>query len=71
MQGQGIGKLLIEELEAIIKNKQIDMLSLTTDLYSNEKAISFYKSLGYEIFYDFTTFPNRKMHKMIKKLSKI
>lgn len=68
MQGQGIGKMLVEELEAIIKQRRIDTLSLTTDLYSNEKAISFYNSLGYEIYYDFVTFPDRRMYKMIKKI---
>lgn len=66
-QGQGIGRLLIEELEAFAKQKQINALSLTTDFYSNEKVISFYNSLGFEIYYEFVTFPDRKMYKMIKK----
>ena len=68
IQGQGIGRKLIEELEIIIKQNQINKLSLTTDFYSNEKAIKFYNSLGYEVYYDFTTFPNRRMYKMIKKI---
>lgn len=67
MQGQGVGRKLIGELESIIKQNQINMLSLTTDFYSNEKTISFYTSLDYHIYYDFITFPNRRMYKMIKK----
>lgn len=68
MQGQGIGRKLIEELEAISKENRIDSLCLTTDFYSNEKVIKFYHSLGYEVYYDFITFPNRRMYKMIKKI---
>jgi len=51
-----------------MKLKGCSNLSLTTDYDNNEKAIQFYERLGYEIYYDFITYPNRKMYRMIKKL---
>lgn len=68
-QGQGIGKKLLLELEETLKTKGCTQLSLTTDFYNNEKAIGFYNGLGYEIFYDFIAYPNRKMYRMIKKIN--
>lgn len=67
-QGQGIGKKLLIQLEKEMKLKGCSKLSLTTDYNENEKAIGFYKTLGYEIFYDFLAYPNRKMYRMIKKI---
>ena len=68
-QGQGIGKKLLIELEKEMKLKGCSDLSLTTDYNDNEKAIGFYKGLGYVIFYDFIAYPNRKMYRMIKKIA--
>jgi len=68
-QGQGAGKKLLLELEETLKTKGCSQLSLTTDFYNNEKAIGFYNGLGYEIFYDFIAYPNRKMYRMIKKIN--
>ena len=65
-QGKGIGKKLLLQLEESLKNKGIEKLSLTTDYYNNEKTIQFYKGLGYTIYYDFITHPNRRMYRMIK-----
>lgn len=70
-QGQGIGKKLLIQLEKEMQLKGCSKLSLTTDYYDNEKAIGFYKGLGYEIYYDFVAYPNRKMYRMIKKLTKL
>jgi hypothetical protein len=44
-------------------------MSLTTDFYNNIKTIEFYKGLGYNIYYDFIAYPNRKMYRMIKDLN--
>jgi ribosomal protein S18 acetylase RimI-like enzyme len=68
-KGLGIGKqILIEfEKEAILQNS--NKISLTTDFYNNEDIVKFYKKLGYDIFYDFITYPNRKMIKMIKQIT--
>jgi ribosomal protein S18 acetylase RimI-like enzyme len=67
-QGQGIGKKLLIRLQNEMKLKGCSNLSLTTDYSSNEKTIQFYKGLGYEIYYDFIAYPNRKMYRMIKKI---
>jgi len=34
----------------------------------NNKVIEFYKGLGYNDYYEFIAYPNRKMYKMIKDL---
>lgn len=68
-QGQGIGKKLLIQLENEMRLKGCSDLSLTTDYNDNEKAIQFYKGLGYTIYYDFITYPNRKMYRMKKKLN--
>ena len=67
-QGQGIGKKLLMQFENEMRLKGCSSLSLTTDYYDNEKAIQFYKGMGYTVYYDFTTYPNRKMYRMIKNL---
>ena len=68
MQGSGIGKQLLVDLEEQLSQKGIKQLSLTTDYYKNDKAIGFYKSLGYEIMYKFIAYPDRKMYRLIKNL---
>ena len=67
-QGLGIGKKLLIQLEREMKLNGCSKLSLTTDYNNNEKAIQFYKGLGYDIFYDFVAYPNRAMYRMIKKI---
>jgi len=66
--GIGYGKLLLTAFEEEVKKNNTDLIALTTDFYSNEEVVCFYKNKGYEIFYDFTTYPNRRMYKLIKKL---
>ena len=68
MQGQGIGKKLLNELEILLKKRECFVLSLTTDFYNNENTLKFYKSLGYEVYYEFTTYPKRKMYRLNKKI---
>jgi len=65
-QGAGIGKKLLCELEHYVDKETI--ISLTTDSENNNKAINFYKRCGYEIWYDFITYPDRKMYRMVKKI---
>jgi len=67
-QGGGIGKKLLLELEEKLKDGKYSNLSLTTDYYNNEKTISFYKKMGYSTLYEFISYPNRKMYRMIKKI---
>ena len=68
IQGSGIGKQLLTELERQLSFNGIKLLSLTTDFYKNDKTIGFYKSMGYGIMYEFTAYPNRKMYRLIKQL---
>lgn len=65
IQGNGVGKALLAETERLV---EIDKLSLTTDYYNNESTIAFYQKCGYKVLYEFTTYPNRKMLRMIKEL---
>lgn len=67
-QGGGLGKLMLSSLEEEVKKNGGTRLSLTTDYDNNEKAIGFYNSLGYNKWYDFVTFPNRRMWRLIKEL---
>ena len=68
-QREGIGRQLLSALEENLEKQGIERLSLTTDYYDNEKAIGFYKSLQYRVMYDFITYPNRRMYRMIKTLN--
>ena len=67
-QGKGVGKKLLAASEEILKKEGVDRVSLTTDYYNNESAVGFYHSMGYETLYEFVTFPNRKMYRLIKTL---
>ncbi|GAB1474505.1 GNAT family N-acetyltransferase [Bacteroidota bacterium] len=66
--GQGVGDKLVIEFEKIVKEENLKKITLTTDYYNNDSVISFYKKNGYSIFYDFITYPNRRMYKLIKNL---
>lgn len=68
-QGKGVGKKLISETEVFMHRGGVRYLSLTTDKNNNEKAISFYRSLGYEFMYEFKAYPDRPMYRLIKELS--
>ena len=67
-KGKGVGKQLLNFFEKIIKNYNCNKITLTTDFFKNDIAISFYNSCGYEEFYTFTTYPDRKMFKLIKNI---
>ena len=69
-QGGGVGKKILIALEEEVACKGGMKLSLTTDYEKNEKAIGFYHSLGYMEWYDFVTYPNRRMYRMIKQIER-
>lgn len=64
--GLGIGKKLLIKFEAEVIKKGLNKITLTTDADANENVLQFYKKSGYKVFYDFVTYPNRKMFKLIK-----
>lgn len=68
IQRSGAGKQMLQALEKEIKDRNGKKLSLTTDYSDNDKAIGFYHALGYEEWYDFITYPQRRMFRMIKTL---
>lgn len=67
-KGLGIGRELIAHFESDAKARGCKKVALTTDYYNNDDVVAFYKKSGYEVFYEFTTYPNRKMYKLIKNL---
>lgn len=67
-QGEGVGRRLLTSTEQEIM-KRNTQVSLTTDYYNNDKTIGFYHSLGYENYYEFTTYPDRRMWRMIKNMN--
>lgn len=67
-KGLGIGKGLLIEFENRVKENGINKISLTTDFNYNESVINFYKSMKFDVFYEFITYPNRKMYKLIKNI---
>ncbi len=67
-QGKGIGRLLLTQTEDALRREGVDKVSLTTDFDNNESALGFYHSMGYTTLYVFTTYPNRKMYRLIKNL---
>ena len=69
-QGRGIGKQLLSATENAIKMGGGERISLTTDYYNNESTVKFYTSMGYSVLYVFTAYPDRRMYRMIKQLSK-
>ena len=66
--GFGIGQSLLVKFENQVREKGINTITLTTDADSNDSVLRFYKKSGYTVYYDFETFPNRKMLKLIKEL---
>ena len=71
IQGKGVGKALLAAIEPLLFAQNQRENSLTTDAVDNNKAISFYKRNGYDIFYSFTAYPDRRMLRMNKRLTKI
>lgn len=67
-QGLGIGGKLLRETERVMLMNGVKRLTLTTDIENNDKAVTFYTSLGYNVMYKFKAFPNRWMYRLIKVL---
>lgn len=68
IQNKGVGKLLLGKLENNLKDKGVTTLSLTTDTLDNEKTLGFYSKCGFTKWYEFVTYPNRRMNRLIKQI---
>lgn len=68
MQGKGVGKKLLTAIEDQMKCDGVEKISLTTDFHNNDSAIAFYRTMGYQTLYEFTSYPDRKMYRFIKFL---
>lgn len=67
-KGTGVGRMLLEEFEKVVAKSEVKIITLTTDYYDNDDVLGFYSRNGYEVHCDFTTYPKRRMYKLIKKL---
>jgi ribosomal protein S18 acetylase RimI-like enzyme len=67
-QGLGIGKNLLKKFEYELKQKSIKKITLTTDKNNNDNVLKFYRNFGYDVYYDFISYPKREMCKLKKIL---
>lgn len=67
-KGRGLGKVLLNEFEKKILGFNGKKIALTTDVSNNQGVIAFYESNGYTKAFEFMTYPERRMFKMIKNL---
>lgn len=67
-KGLRIGEELVKKFENIALENNIIQIALTTDYYNNDSVVNFYLKNGYKIFYDFYTYPKRRMYKLIKDI---
>lgn len=67
-QGKGVGHILLNEFESYCRQKGCSEITLTTDYNGNDCVVNFYQNNGYQIWYNFITYPNRIMYKMRKDI---
>ena len=67
-KGQGIGHRLFHAFEEDVKQRGATKISLTTDYYNNDNTLIAYKAWGFTVLYEFVTYPNRRMYRLIKTI---
>lgn len=67
-KGKGIGHQLLKAFEKELRVRGVQSLSLTTDFLKNEQTLIAYKSWGFKVLYNFVTYPDRKMCRLIKEI---
>lgn len=67
-QSKGIGSCLMDSFLEELKRKSIHKVSLTTDALNNDKTIAFYHKNGFDVLYNFKSYPNRPMIRLIRRL---
>ena len=68
LKGVGIGHQLLYAFEKEAKKQGAKRLSLTTDYYNNYNTLAAYRAWGFEIYYEFISYPNRPMYRLIKDI---
>ena len=66
LKGKGIGRKLLGKIEEELHRHNVSRLSLTTDYYNNDNTLAAYKAWGFHVLYDFKTYPDRRMYRLIK-----
>ena len=62
VQGEGIGKKLIDYLVSNVDFQKYDYINLETDAVNNDKVNSFYKNNGFKLHREYTTAEGRLMN---------
>ena len=66
LRGSGTANELLKMFEKEVANRGGNRIALTTDYNNNDRVLAFYKKNSYHIYYEFITYPKRKMYKMVK-----
>lgn len=69
LKGAGLGSNLLSQFESEVKKRGGERLSLTTDYEDNNDVLEFYAKCEYKVFYDFLTYPERRMYRLIKSIT--
>lgn len=67
-KGKGVGHQLFNKFAEEVSRMGAKSISLTTDYYDNENTLTAYKAWGFRVLYEFVTFPDRKMYRLIKDI---
>ncbi|MGM7671236.1 GNAT family N-acetyltransferase [Microbacterium sp. A93] len=68
LQGQGAGRLLLEEWTEQSQRQGASSAVLTTDADGNESVNAFYRRLGWTVHDDYKTAENRRMNRYVKAM---
>ena len=68
MQGQGLGKSLVNAFVEEARSRGSEYINLTTDAAGNDATNLFYQSLGFELFRQYSTPEKRLMTEYLIKL---
>jgi len=65
-QGKGVGRQLFIEFEKEAKRRGATKICLTTDYIDNDGVVAAYNAWGLKEWYNYISYPDRKMYKMFK-----
>lgn len=67
-KGKGVGHRLFNEFAGEVGKMGAKKISLTTDYYNNDNTLTAYKAWGFRVLYEFVTYPDRRMYRLIKDI---